>query len=131
MQLGDFYGSPLRGSEPDSKHGIKFVTVGKITMTQKALIVSIVGFAVFAFLVSVGFGPKGLVSATLLLTLFLSSAYSVHCIEVGQCRVWSWVMVALIAFQAASIVGLHLAVVVDKKSPISGFKSLRDTRTIF
>jgi hypothetical protein len=121
--LNDFYASPLvqgarhvhYSSDTHDQQGIKFVKVGKIRMTQKALIVSILGFLVFAFMVSMTFGPKGFMTATLFLTLALSNAYSVHCMEVGHCRIWSWVVVALVVLETASIIGLHVAVTLDKR----------------
>lgn len=98
----------------EENHHNKTVRVGSLVMTQKAFVVTVCGFVAFAFLATMGFGVKGFVSATLLMCVYLAYAYSVYCMEKGHCHKWSWFFVALIILKTASLVGLHLAVTMDK-----------------
>lgn len=92
----------------------KMIRIGRMQMTQKAFIVSVCGIVAFAFVATLGFGLKGLLSASLLLTIYMAYAYSVYCMETGQCQAWSWFFVALVILKTVSLVGLHVAVTMDK-----------------
>jgi hypothetical protein len=102
------YLSPREDTDPN------MVRIGKLHMTQKAYLVTICGFVAFAFMATMGFGLKGFISATLLLSIYLAYAYSVYCMETGNCQKWSWFLVALIVLKTASLIGLHFAVTMGK-----------------
>ena len=74
--------------------------IGKITLTQQALAVFIIGTLVSMY----GFfslrSKKGVIISAVMFGYTCYSTYLTNCISVGNCDVLAWILVGLTAFTA-------------------------------
>lgn len=81
----------------------KTYTFGKITLTQQALGVFIIGTILSLTVLFTVRGPKGAGFAAGLFAFTCYNTYLNNCLVVGNCKVLAWVLLALTAVSAMGI----------------------------
>lgn len=95
----------------------KFVTVGKVRMTQQAFIICMLGVVLTLILTIRGLmtvsKPSTAIAtiaiALVILAFFLYAAYAVNCMVVGKCAVLSWaITIFYVVYMTVAIVALGI-----------------------
>ena len=116
--------------ENENDSNIKMVKIGDFQLTLQSFIVLVFGLVYVALVVAITFNvlpPVMLVMFAIILTLSFSiSAYNVHCVQVGKCYTWSWIL----TFGMGIIIALFIVNVFTMKNggPIKGLGKRKLTK---